>query len=200
MKLFEDKTKEEHAISLAAFMPLGVAFEDKVDNEEVYGQFIEALACEVKRSYDSMNDLSEDYDILVTDELLEQWESAVGIPDGCFPATGTRAERRLHVLIKFAKMNVQTAEEFIELIELLGFSVELTPGADIGVFPLPFPIEFFGTAAQARYTIVVYLDSNNAVFPLPFPIEFASSANAIVECVLNLAKPANVEVLLRFTS
>jgi uncharacterized protein YmfQ (DUF2313 family) len=198
-KLFKDKTSEDQANSLAQFLPEGKAFDSKYETAAVLRKLLEGVSDELKRVYDGMNDLSEDYDINSCTELITNWESAVGIPDDCFPGTGDIAERRTHVLIKLAKMNVQTADEFIEVIELLGFTVTLTPGADIGLFPLGFPIEFFKDPQQARFTLVVDLDANNAVFPLPFPVQFASSVNNIVICVLNVIKPANVELQLRFT-
>jgi len=198
-RLFDDKTSTEQANSLALFLPEGKAFDSKNETTSVLRKFLEGLSEEIKRVYDGMNDLSEDYDINFTTELITNWESAVGIPDDCFPGTGTLADRRTHVLIKFAKMSVQTEQEFIDVIEELGFTVTLTPGADIGLFPLGFPAEFFKDARQARFTLVVDLDTNNAVFALPFPVEFASSINTIVTCVLNLIKPANVQLLLRFT-
>ena len=200
MKLFSERTKEEQTNSLTAFYPAGSAFESANTEGSVFGDFNEGLSGEIKRVYDDMNNLSEDYDILVTDELLSQWEGAVGIPDDCFPGTGTKTERRLHVLLKFAKMNVQTIDEFVEVIELLGFTVTLVPGSEVGIFPLAFPIEFFADTQQARFTLIVNLDGNNAVFPLSFPVEFASSINNIVICILNLIKPTNVKLLLRFAN
>ena len=77
------------------------------------------------------------WDAWTKTELLTRWESAVGIPDSCFPGTGTIDERRAHVLLKLAKMNVQTAEEFVTLGISLGF-------LDIKVFPLQevsFPVD-----------------------------------------------------------
>lgn len=200
MKLFSDRTKEQQTNSLSAFYPAGSAFESANTEGSTFGDFTEGLSCEIKRVYDDLNDLSEDYDILLTDELLSRWEGAVGIPDDCFPGTGSKTDRRLHVLLKFAKMNVQTIDEFTEVIELLGFTVTLVPGADVGIFPVLFPVEFFSDTQQARFTLVVNLDSNNAVFALPFPVEFASSVNNIAICILDIIKPANVGLLLRFES
>lgn len=198
-RLFKIKTVVDHATSLANFLPLGKAFASKNTTGSVLRKLLDGLSGEIQRVYNGINDLSEDYDISLTTELITNWESAVGIPDGCYPGTGTLVERRNHVLIKFAKMNVQTSEEFIKVIECLGFVVTLTPGADIGLFPLSFPIEFFKDPQDARFTLVVNLNSNNAVFALPFPVNFASNVNSIVTCVLNAIKPANVKLLLRFT-
>jgi len=198
-RLFDEKNITEQTNSLAQFLPEGKVFDARNEPTATLRKFLEGLSGELKRVYDGMNDLSEDYDINFTTELISNWESAVGIPDDCFPGTGDLEERRTHVLIKFAKMNVQTSEEFVSVIEELGFTVILQPGADVGIFPMIFPTEFFKDPQQARFTLVVNLDSNNAVFPLPFPVEFASNVNNIVICLLNVIKPANVDLLLRFT-
>ncbi len=200
MQIFKPITHDQQTDSFAHFLPVGKSFDSKNETVAVLRKFLEGLSGELKRVHDGMNDLSFDYDINSCTELITNWESAVGIPDDCFPGTGDIEERRTHVLIKLARMNVQTAEDFVDVIELLGFTVSLAPGVDVGVFPLPFPLlTFFKDSQQARFTLVVDLDTNNAVFPLPFPIEFTSSVNTIVTCLLNQIKPANVDLLLRFT-
>jgi len=197
-KLFKITTAQEQTSSLGSFFPQGKAF-DTFDISTPHGLLLQAMAIELQRVHNGMNNLSQDYDILLTDELLTRWESAVGIPDNCFPGTGTKATRRTHVLLKFAKMNAQTATDFIQIIEELGFTVTLTPGSDAGIFPLSFPIEFFKDPQQARFTLVVNLDSDSSVFALPFPVPFTSGVNNIVTCVLDIIRPANVVLAFRFT-
>ena len=196
MKLFSNRTKEQQTNSLTAFYPAGSAFESANTEGSVFGDFNEGLSGEIKRVYDDMNNLSEDYDILVTDELLPQWENAVGIPDECFPGTGTKAVRRSHVLVKFAKMNVQTAAEFEALGVALGF-------ADISVKPLrdnalpPYDVPFFPTSLpNSRYVIVVQGSNIVANIP-PYDVPFtpASNTQSILSCVFNKVKPANVKII-----
>lgn len=196
MKLFSVHTKEQQTNSLAAFYPAGSAFESANTEGSVFGDFTEGLSCEIKRVYDDINNLSEDYDILVTDELLSRWENAVGIPDDCFPGTGTKAERRSHVLLKFANMNVQTASDFEELAVLLGFAdVTVTPLQDLA-FP-PYDVPFIpASAPSSRYTILV--KGSNVVSNVPpYDVPFipSSSNQNILSCIFDKIKPANVKII-----
>ncbi len=196
MKLFSDQSKEQQSNSLASFFPAGSAFESVNLEDSVLENFIEGLSCEIKRVYDDMNDLSEDYDILVTDELLSKWESAVGIPDDCFLGNGDKAERRLHVLLKFAKMNVQTASEFQELAVLLGFSDATVTPLNAAAFP-PYDVPFIPISApDSRYTIVVRGANVVSGVP-PYDVPFTPSSNnqSILSCIFDIVKPANVQII-----
>lgn len=195
MKLFSSQSKEQQTNSFGAFFPLGKAFESANQPDTTLGDFIEGLSCEVKRVYDDLNNLSEDYDILVTDELLPSWEAAVGIPDDCFPGNGTKDDRRAHVLVKFAKMNVQTAAEFVELGVLLGFpDVTVVPLQDFA-FP-PYDVPFTPTSApEARFTILVTATDIISNLP-PYDVPFTPGASnqSILECVFDIIKPANTKI------
>jgi len=196
VKLFKRATSDQQTKGLSSFFPQGKVFSNINVPSSNMGKFIKALAVELKRSYDSMNTLSEDYDLLVTDELLSSWESSVGIPDNCFPGTGTNAERRLHVLLKFAKMNVQTAPQMVELAVALGF-------ADTTIVPLqstalpPYNVPFIPSSSpSSRYVILVF--ATNAVTNLPpydVPFTPSSENTSLLKCVFDIIKPSNVNVI-----
>ncbi len=200
-KLFANKNIDSHEANLASYLPPGKAFAAGYLTDTNFGKFISSLAVEIKRVYDGMNDLSEDYDILVTDELLAQWESAVGIPDNCFPGTGTDTERRLHVLIKFAKMNVQTAAEMQALAVTLGFTDAIVqPYREFN--PPPYDVPFTPVQAFAfpdsRYYIII--SATNAVVDTPpydVPFTPAGNSSTLLECVFNIVRPANCQVIFR---
>lgn len=198
MKLFRPTTNDQQANALAHFFPSGCAWAAKNDKDANFRKFIEALAFEFKRVHDGMNDLSCDYDINMTTELIDNWESAVGIPDHCFSKDVPIERRRLQVLVKFAKMNVQTAEDFARLAQLLGFTVTVKSGGDVGIFPLCFPIVFFPDPTEARFTLILCLDKTSNIFPLDFPIQFSDSFSSLIVCILNVIKPANVKLLVLF--
>lgn len=195
-KLFKDKDEEAQANSLAQFLPLGTVFDSKNETTSVLRKFLEGLSGELKRVYDGMNDLSADYDINNTIELLTRWESAVGIPDDCFLGIGTIEERRTHVLMKLAKMNVQTAQEFVTLGIALGFT-------DVQVFPLqdvslpPYSVPFIPSSLPpSRFTILV--TGSDIVTDLPpydVPFTPASENSSILQCVFEKVRPANVQTI-----
>ncbi len=195
-KLFKNKTTAQHESSLAHFLPPGIAFVAANTPDTNFSKLITGLAGELIRAYDSINDISEDYDILVTDELLTNWESAVGIPDHCFPGTGSNATRRLHVLLKFAKMNVQTAPQMVELAVALGFADTTIQALGDSALP-PYNVPFTPSAAPgSRYIIVVYATNavtNNPPYDVPFTP--AADNTSLLKCIMDIIKPANTQVI-----
>lgn len=196
MKLFKKRTQDEAYNSLLAFFPPGQALEFVSDTNDPMGGVINALGKEIISVLNSMNDLSEDYDILVTSQLLSKWESALGIPDGCFSGSGSESERRLHVLLKFAKMNVQTAEQMRQLAVALGF-------VDTTVVPLsgnslpPYDVPFIPSyAPDNRYIIQVTASGAVTNFP-PYDVPFIPSSvnESLLSCIFNIIKPANCKVI-----
>ena len=195
-KLFSDKTLEDQENSLALFMPEGDIFASKNEETSVFRKFIQGLSGELKRVYDGMNDLSEDYDINLTTELITNWESAVGIPDDCFPGTGDIATRRTHVLLKFAKMNVQTTDDFVNLAVSLGFT-------DVQIFQLqenalpPYDVPFNPTVGPGSRFIISVIGTDVISDIPPYDVPFTPSSNnsSILACVFDSVKPANVQVI-----
>lgn len=196
---FSRFTKEEHTQALVDFLFGGQLSQSANIQGSNLRKLFMAFACENVRVEDQIATISEQHDINITTDFIEQWESAVGIPDGCFTNTGTLAERRVNVLIKLGRMNVQTIQDFLDLVQLLGFTASLTPGGDVGIFPMVFPLNFFRNEQHARFTIIVDLVTNNDTFPLPFPVQFASDVNSLVTCILNDIKPAEVSLAFRYT-
>lgn len=196
MPLFKDKTLLQHESNLAAFLPPGLAFAASQSTESNFGKFIAGLATELRRAYDDVNNISEDYDILVTNELLSKWESAVGIPDASFSGTGSHATRRLQVLLKFAKMNVQTAPQMVDLAVALGFVDVTIQALQDSAFP-PYNVPFVPCRSpESRYIIIVY--ATNAITNIPpynVPFTPAADNTSLLNLVLQIVKPANVEIL-----
>jgi len=120
-----------------------------------------------------------------TSAFIEEWESALGIPDKCFPgpAEPSLSVRRNHILIKLASLGVQTGPDFVNLATILGFpNTVVDPGVNAGITPI----------LTARFTIVVGFPAPpDNIFPLNFPIPFGTTAFAILECLFEQLKPAN---------
>lgn len=91
---------------------------------------------------------------------------------------------------------VQTAIDFEELAEVFGFIVNVRPGKDVSGFPFTFPIDFLGSATEAKFTIVV--EVTNIIgegFPFTFPITFGEPTLDIMKCFFEKLKPANAQIL-----
>jgi uncharacterized protein YmfQ (DUF2313 family) len=195
MKLFRINTKDDITNSTAAFMPGGRIFAAKNEENSTLRNYLKGLSSELFRIDEQMNLMSEDYDVNLTVQFIEQWESAVGIPDSCFDNTGTLVERRQNVLAKIAKMNLNTTQDFIDLASIFGVEVEVRTGISEITFPLTFPVIMFTTEKEARFTMIIKFTSETEVFPFTFPITFGSQAIALVKCLFNKLKPANVQII-----
>lgn len=194
MILFERRNVEQYATSLAAYMPNGEIFASKNIQNSNFRKLLRGLAIELFRA----NGYLREYDVLPdeTEKFLDEWESAVGIPDSCFSGSGDFEERRRDILIKLSSSGIQTEQDFIALAALFGVSVEIVPGAIPGVFPMVFPIYLFDSEKEARFTIIIRftVEAVNR-FPFTFPFTFGDAEIAILECLFNKLKPANCNLI-----
>lgn len=199
MKLFKTKTDIQHQQSVASFFPPGNAFANVFNPDTNLGKLITGLAAQIKRMYDDINNISKDYDILVTEAFLSRWESALGIPDAIFPGnTVGDNERRLDILIKFAKMNVQTAQDMVVLIQSLGFqNVDIQPLNQVA-FP-PYSVPFFPVSPpESRFVISIAASGVFLDVP-PYNVPFTPSSNSggVLNQLMQIVKPTNVEIVFR---
>jgi uncharacterized protein YmfQ (DUF2313 family) len=199
LKIFPEKTQEERTKTLADYLPNGEIFRAKTEDSTVLKRMLLGLAKEVARADTKMNEISCEQDIETTTLLIDEWESALGIPDGCFNGDGDLDERREHVLIKLS-LAISTRESFIALAAEFGYTVEIIGGAYHGAFPMVFPIMFFPTGKHARFTMIVDLDEdlNPSLFTLTFPFTFGPRQSNIIECLFTKLRPANVELMFRY--
>lgn len=203
-KLFNTYTIDQHTDSLVAYLPGSDLFNAKNEPSSVLRRLFAGLAVEVKMAEDLMNELTSDYDINCTVDLISAWESALGIPDECFSAEGSIENRRRDVLAKLAILGISTAKGFVDLAAMFGFKALIPSGGTYGIFKLGFPCAFYLYPQDARFTLYVFLDSSTVpeVFPFEvtkFPVPFYSSVSNIVECLFRKLAPANVDVQFRYT-
>ena len=188
-------TQERQTNTLANYFPSGFAFGSKSVPGSVSRLFLGGLADELVRACDLIQEFRDE---IVPDEtilLIDEWEKAVKIPDGCFPGSGTITERRTHVLLKLASLGLQTADDFTTLAAVLGIPIKVVAGSVHGAFPYKFPIVFLGDPRAARHTIIVDADTDlTETFTYTFPITFEDSAPVLLQCLFDRLKPANVKV------
>lgn len=205
-KTFKPHSKEENADALAQYLPNGRIFARKFDDTSTLRRFILGLAVEMARTEGLIDLIYDEYDITKTTLLIEEWERFLGIPDDCFKRVDIPIEeRRVQVLAKFARMNVGTKDDFLALAELIlpGVPIDIRSGASGALFPLVFPIIFFDSPKQARFTLVVTLPEGFAaqVFDFTaqgFPILFGDDSGLVLECLFKKLAPANVFVIFKF--
>lgn len=194
--LFRRRDIEQYTDSLAAYMPGGRLFSKKSVSDSKFRELLRGLAWELFRANGYLREYSAEILPDETEKFVSEWESTVGIPDGCFKGDGTLEERRRDVLIKLAESGVQTEQDFIDLAALFGVTVKIVSGYDAMTFPLTFPILFFDTEYEGRFTIVVKFTVPDASrFPLTFPFIFGSNEISVLECVFRRLKPANCNII-----
>lgn len=197
--LFTRHTKEEHADVLADYLPNDDLWKAKKIDGKKLRQLLLGLALSAQKAEDQLETVWEELDPSTTTLFIDDWEKALGIPDDCFPGTGTIEDRRLHVIIKLSS-SVQTAADFEALAALLGVTVTVQSGIASAKFPMIFPVLFVGSLKEARFTIVVnFTTSVTEVFPFTFPLTFQESAISIIKCIFSKLKPANCNIIFRET-
>lgn len=193
-----NKTRQEHTQALANYLPNGYMFEAKNIKDSNFRQLLRGIAGELFTAQGYLVTLEQEYFPETTNLFLSEWESALGIPDSCFDGQGTNDDRRRDILVKLAASGVQTAEDFTDLAALFGVPILVTPGIEAASFPISFPIIFFNTPSDSRYTIVID-------FPLPtggffiynFPITFGDATQNILRCIFQKLRPANCQIIFR---
>ncbi len=124
-------TQEEAINSLAAYLPGGELFESAYIPGTNFNALLAGLSGELLRAENFLFLYNSQFIPDDTTVFIEEWESAVGIPDDCFSIDegDTNEERRLNILVKLASLGVQTAADFVNLALILGFTgVEVLPG------------------------------------------------------------------------
>lgn len=183
---------------LAMHMPIGRVWERCFDPNSNIGKFVAGLAVEYYRLSVLTYDIVLEMDIDKTLALLDEWEKSVGIPNNCFTTATTTEDRRIQIESIFSNFGgVQTLADFERIAALFGFTVDIQLGAEIGEFPLHFPITFFESTQASRFTLIVRasLGSGDEFFALPFPMPFSAGGTTFLKCIFELVAPANVAIV-----
>lgn len=199
----DNRTQVEVINSLAQSFPTGRLFKAVHINGSNIRKLLIGLAIEIARIEQKISkDIYQAYFINEEfDGLLEEWESALGIPDDCFSITGkTRDERIEQVIAKLTMWTVVTEQDFIDMAAIFGYTVTIQQGIEVGTFPLILPF-ILGSPKSLRFTMVINLPTSLAptsVFPLTLPFTLSSGGSSIVECLFNKLKPANVVIVYNY--
>ena len=179
LKQIECHNIEEHTKALADYFPGGKLWTAKNIQNTTMRNLLVGLSRESLRAEGYLKALQEQFIPDRTDNFIDEWERALGIPDDCFNGEGDLDERRRDVLVKLASLGVQTVEDFQNVANLFGITATVMPGEEATPVP-PNP----------RFTIVIEFVSPEG-FPFTFPIIFGSETIRVLECLFNRLKPAN---------
>lgn len=195
--LFEIHSKDEHAQSLANFLPNGDLFAAKNIQESTFRNLLNGLAIELQRCEQLLADTTSEHDIRYTSNFIEEWERALGIPDDCFDNTGTLEERRTNLLIKLAAPGVSTEQDFIDLAAMLGYVITIEHLAEVEFYP-PYNVPFspiYGVPESRYVWIVKGVGVVANVPPYDVPFSLGSSTATILQCLFNKLKGAHTLII-----
>lgn len=197
MPLFRQRTTEDQANSIAYSLPTGELTRGFFVEGTNQRNYLLGLAKELQRYYMILEDVATEHDLNYTQNLINEWERALGIPGTCLDMGGDIETRRRNALIKMNSLHGTTAQDFIDLAALLGFTVTLENASVHGMFPAAFPIWLYDSGKTVKFTLLVHLVATNQpdYFPLEFPFSFVRPENALIECLFNRMKPAFTQIM-----
>lgn len=187
-----------HAYTLAQTLPDGHPFAAKYLSTSTLYRLLLGLAGQLEAFEDKLVTATDEYDFRVTTAWINEWETAVGIPDGCLNADGDIETRRRDIAAKVFSRGTQTAQDLIDLAAVFGFTATVVGGIDTAplLFPWQTPPYTAAQQKEARFTIIVTLDvTTPSVFPFTFPIIFGGTEALNVKCFMRHIVPANVQLI-----
>jgi uncharacterized protein YmfQ (DUF2313 family) len=196
---FKPNTLETNTQVLANYLPTGILYTAKNIGESKLRKMLKALAHELTREQDKLYELSYEHKLDTTTNLIQEWERALGIPDDCFNTNQPIEIRRKQIVAKFAKMNLLTEQDWIDLAKLFGYDIRIIhPIEDSGFdYDLDF---FFYTDKEARFVMIIeflHMYAPEDVFDCTFDFTFSDDTNVVI-CLFEHLKPANVKLIFEY--
>lgn len=187
---------ERAASQLASIIPDGRAWQAKnLAGTNMYA-LVSACAAEFREIQIQIETLATEFNVRLTNQLLPDWEESCGLPEECLGAMASLQDRRNAVILRLRKIPFVTKADYEQLaFDLTGLSVTVTPGAEIELFPLDFPVPF----SSGNSYFKLYVTFNDAIggFPYLFPFNFVSTGDNIIRCVFEQIAPANVLIIFQ---
>lgn len=117
-------TSQDYARQLRALLPQGRLWQFRPD--AVFLQLLAGIAETFYRLHVRCAALARETDPRTTSELLPEWESTVGLPDGCIPVGSTTEQRRAAVVARFTATGGASAAYFEAVAARYGYTVTVT--------------------------------------------------------------------------
>lgn len=173
----------------AKYLPQGKAWGAKNVITSNLFKYLNSIGSESNYYRSYLNDISTQFDINITTNFLEEWETLLGIPDDCFSIDVDITTRRNQCLAKIKARGVQTSQDLVDIIQILGYESTITtryavdptdPNPNISSYEL----------------LITFLDTETStIFPVTFPWFFGQSGYLLnVECFIKKIIPATCTV------
>lgn len=165
---------------LVALQPPGSALPTEPTSNWV--QLLDAVAQEFDRIHQRADALTLEVLLQQGEELLDLWETALGLPDPCAPAITDPDLRRQRIRTKLAETGGQSEAYFIDLAQQLGLYASITTFApfEMGVSGMGDPV---GGGDWRLVWQVNFLGN-----PDPERVE-------LIKCIVSEAAPAHTQVM-----
>jgi len=185
-------TADDYSQVLHSLRPVGPAM--VVDDPLLLG-----LSAEFARIHNRLADLLQESDPRLTYELLTDWERAFGLPDACCGSEASYPARINALVARVRGAGTPTPQFFIDLAAAVGYTItitELVPhtvnsAVDYALYGEE--IRFVWQVNSSLQTVTEFDVSDDVSMAL------AEWGNAILECVINAAKPAHTYVLFSYS-
>ena len=186
---------EQQAQALSQYLPDSIIFEAKYIDGSNLKDLIYGLAGEFERCQNLIDEFGDEFYPTSGIVMIEEWETALGIPDHCLSNTVSITDRQKGIIVKLAKMALQTVGDFVDLALMYDLSVTVSPAMDVKDIA---PTISFNTLSDARNTIVVDISTPAAGgFPYAFPVIFGDAYQPIIECLMREGKPSHTQIIYR---
>jgi len=192
-----DDTSQQAADSL----PVGRAWASKNIDDSNTRKLLNCLAVAHNLTQRQVELLDDEFRILQTFDLLEDWEESVGIPDECLAESETLDQRRQAVIDRLRKQPIVTLEETENYVNALfpGLNITLIPGVEYFTFEYGFEVSFLGDVSE-KFILVVQVPVSGESFEYDFELPFIGGPDTErLRCLLEKIVPANVYIIIEFT-
>lgn len=180
------------------YMPSGRAWDAKNVDGTIMRTIVSAFTHEFYLADIAIDDFINEMMPDTTTNYITRWEKLLGIPDNCFPLASTIEERRNVIKYKLSQINLQTRKDFEDFATFLGLSVKVRSGIDHDAtngYGTELPDITFGSAKEARFTIVVTSLNAPIAFTYDFDFPFQTIEEALMQCIFDFAKPSNCSIV-----
>lgn len=188
--------------SLADYLPGGKFFDGKNIEDSIIRKLLIGLSQSILRIEQNHKVIADNMIPIFADELIEEWEQFLGIPDECFDVNEDTSliDRKKFIIAKLAIMEVLTAEDWIGLAKFFGYDIEIERATDFDTFPLPLPFILGAGLKASKFTMIIVVKLPPPLpvtFPLPLPFTLGASPVGFLRCLFNKVKAANVQLVFK---
>lgn len=203
-----DPLNKSYEVILKHF-PQGKAWIAIRDTTKVFGKLIKSFSDLYEEAWSFLKNVANEIDYRTGNQLLEEWETALSLPDPCLPPASTLTDRRIWIAFRLNKKRWNTLKDWHELAELFGVKVRITPGylvQEPSLFKQVVPVPVRKLPKLGRFRI--YIDVEDVVFggfpydgrrvpnhKIPIPFGEAPGEFQAFRCFIERIKPANVLIV-----